>query len=190
MTVAVDDGRWRCFVGVPVGEDLRAVLSAHVAGWRADLDARWTDRAGWHCSLRFLGGIEPVVAQRFATALRDALRHEPRFVAATGPLDAFPSRGRARVLFYAVADPDGALTRLAGAVAMATGGSLSEAGSGGFRGHVTLARLRRPQRLTEWLASHAAPPGRLDVTEACLMRSRLGTGPARYERISCAPLAA
>ncbi|MFN2483966.1 MAG: RNA 2',3'-cyclic phosphodiesterase [Candidatus Limnocylindria bacterium] len=189
MTEAADERAWRCFVGVPIDDDLRVALSTCVGAWRTEIDARWTDPAGWHCSLHFIGKLERGRVERVSAAVREAVRGQPRFTTRTGGVSAFPSPARARVLYYGVADPEGALSRLARTVSAAAG-DVGGDDVASFRGHVTLARLRRPQRLDEWIASRQPPVGHLDVSEACLMRSHLGPGPARYERVACFRLAA
>ena len=187
MTVSTAD-RWRCFVGVPLSDEIREPLRRRVDAWRSELDARWTDPAGWHCSLHFIGDVDASRVGALGTALADAVGSRPRFTVHTGGLGAFPSASRARVLYYGIEDADGRLRQLAAAAAAvrSAGGNRADPS---FRAHVTLARLRRPASVEAWLEGRRAPAGRLDVAEACLMRSRLGTGPARYDRLACFPLA-
>jgi 2'-5' RNA ligase len=104
----------------------------------------------------------------------------------TGGLGAFPSRGRARVLWYGVGDPEGRLGRLARAVRAAVGLPPEDR----FRGHLTLARAR--DRLGTdargLLDNVPAPAVRLAVEQLILFRSHLGRGPARYEALATARL--
>ncbi|MDQ3880526.1 MAG: RNA 2',3'-cyclic phosphodiesterase, partial [Chloroflexota bacterium] len=60
---------WRCFVGIPLGASLRAELEAAVTAWRDELDASWTDPAGWHCSVDFLGDLAPSAVEPLAQTL-------------------------------------------------------------------------------------------------------------------------
>jgi 2'-5' RNA ligase len=56
-----------------------------------------------------------------------------------------------------------------------------------YRPHITLARARRGWLdLRGWIekASLEAPDARLTVSAVDLMRSHLGQGPARYERLA------
>lgn len=182
--------RWRCFVAVPLPELLRAELATAVEHWRADPRTdglRWADGSGLHLTLAFLGGQDPadlpVIEERLRSA---AIGHRPS-VAPTGRLGAFHRPGSARVLWYAVGDPEGALSALAADLAAALQTPPEEA----FRPHVTLARARRrPLDLRGWIeeASLEAPVGRLHVDGIRLMRSHLGGGPARYETLASIPL--
>ncbi len=177
--------RWRLFVAVPIGEALRADLAAAVEAWRRRPDLsglRWTDASVWHLTLAFMGATDPAAVPVLVDALREvAARHEPARLT-TGGLGAFPSRGRARVAWYGVGDPDRRLQRLAADVARAAG--LDE--DARFRAHITLARARsEPVDLRSWLAEAEAradaPSGILDLDRVELMRSHLGRGPARYK---------
>lgn len=189
MTIAAPE-RWRCFLGVPIPDEIRQPLWARVATWREELDARWTDPEGWHCSLHFLGSVPAGSIPQIGAAVADAVAGELRFTTTTGGLGAFPTARRARVLFYGIADGAGALARLACATARAASSAADGGRSSPFHAHVTLARLRRPLALDRWLPGRRVPAGRLPVEEVCLMRSHLGSGPARYERVACYPLAA
>lgn len=179
--------RWRCFVAVSLGDELRTELADAAAAWRTHRGTdrmRWTDPSSWHLTLAFLGSIESaaVAAARHAVA-SVAADHRP-FVVRTGGLGAFPSAGRARVLWYGVersAALDGLVTDLRGALALETDEP--------FRGHVTLARSRgEAADLGPFLSESEAPSGAVAVDRLELMRSHLGGGPARYEQLGAAGL--
>jgi 2'-5' RNA ligase len=180
--------RWRCFVAVPIGEELREALAGAVEAWRARADLaglRWTDPAGWHLTLAFLGPTGSDAIPGLVGALeRVAPGHAPLRLA-TGGLGAFPSRAHARVAWYGVADPERRLTALAREVTPAVGLE----GDARFRAHVTLARARsEPIDARPWLEGAAAPAGELVVDRMELMRSHLGRGPAHYETLATVPL--
>jgi 2'-5' RNA ligase len=182
--------RWRLFVALPIGEELRASLATAVDGWRDRPDLgglRWTDPAAWHVTLHFLGATEPEDVPGILRALEDvAATHAPMRLA-TGALGGFPSAGRARVAWYGVAGPAGSLRRLADEVRRA----LAPDEATRFRPHVTVARARgEPVDLRGWIADADAPSGELAVDRMQLMRSHLGGGPARYETIAAVPIGA
>lgn len=180
---------WRCFVAVPSGDALRAAVSGCVAALRAHPtsgDWRWTDAEGWHVTLAFLGATDPGAVAGLSAALDAvAAAHEP-FELEAGGLGAFPSRGRARVLWYGIADPDGRLHRLARSVRAAVGLPDDER----FRGHLTLARARDRfgTDAGAMLGSVTASGAALTVDRLALFRSHLGRGPAHYEELSTATL--
>ena len=180
--------RWRCFVAVPLGDDLRARLAPAIASWREAgvLEGlRWSAPEQLHLTLAFLGDVDasdvsaPVARLDAALGGREASEH------ATGGLGGFPSAGRARVAWYGVADPDGRLASLAAAVRSAVGADSTSP----FRPHVTVARARSaPVDLRPWIDGGDPPAGRLEVAEVRLVRSHLGRGPARYETLGTVPL--
>jgi 2'-5' RNA ligase len=173
-------GRWRLFIAVPIGEQLRTRLAEAVEAWRDRPDfagLRWTEPAALHLTLLFLGATDPAAVPKVVRALEEvASRHVPMRLA-TGGLGAFPSPGKARVAWYGVDDSVNALRGLAYDVRRTV--ATDEAAR--FRAHVTLARARaEPVDLRGWVRE-AAPAGALSVTEMLLIRSHLGAGPARYE---------
>ena len=177
---------WRCFVAVPIGEDLRAALSSAISAWCESpgaQDLRWTEPSGWHATLAFLGDIDPDRVQRLADALADVAGRSAPFSLATGGLGGFPSPRAARVAWYGIADPEGRLAAIASAVRAAIGLADDQA----FRPHLTLARSRGATRARIDLLI-SAPAGMLAVDELVLYRSILGQGPAHYEPLAAARL--
>lgn len=180
---------WRCFVAVPVGEELRASLSSAVAGWRTWPELaplRWVEPESWHLTIAFLGAVRPGDVPTLAAAISAAVvgaigtSEHP-----TGGLGGFPSARRARVAWYGVGDRDARLQALASAVRAAVG----HPGGEPFRPHVTMARARSGEiDLRRW-ASSEAPAGTLVVDRLELMRSHLGSGPARHEALASVDLA-
>jgi 2'-5' RNA ligase len=181
--------RWRCFVAVPVGDELRASLGAAIAAWRDDPHTeglRWVGEDALHLTLAFLGPVEPDSIDEITGHVGSvATRHHPT-TPTTGRLGAFARPGSTRVLWYGVHDRDGALATIATDLDDALLGNGEP-----FRPHVTLARARRTWvDLRGWIesASEAAPKGMLEVRSLHLMRSHVGAGPARYETLATMPL--
>lgn len=183
---------WRCFVGVPISDELRDALSSTVAAFRASLPAaddetlRWTEPEGWHVSLAFIGPTDPVEVPRLSEALTAVAANHPPFSVPTGGLGAFPSRREVRVLWYGMADRSRRLAELAVEVRAAVGCDLSAP----FRAHLTLARaageVAMPLRDAIWRAT--LPSGQLPVERLILYRSQLGSGPAHYQHLAEFPL--
>jgi len=177
---------WRCFVAVPIGDELRAALSSAVATWREAPDAedlRWTDSSGWHATLAFLGDTDPEQVPRLADALADVAGRSAPFTLTTGGLGGFPSSRSARVAWYGIADSEGQLAAIASALRAAIGLADDQP----FRPHLTLARSRGATRARIDLLN-SAPAGMLAVDELVLYRSILGHGPAHYEPLAVARL--
>ena len=177
---------WRCFVAVPIGDQLRAALSSAVdvlRGAPGAEDLRWTDPSGWHATLAFLGRTDPDRVPSLADALTEVAGRFTSFTLRTGGIGGFPSPPAARVVWYGIEDPDGRLAGVASAVREAVGLDDDQP----FRPHLTLARARGDGRARIDPAMHA-PTGALRVDELVLYRSLLGGGPARYEPLAIARL--
>jgi RNA 2',3'-cyclic 3'-phosphodiesterase len=138
---------------------------------------RWTRRDQWHVTLRFLGEVgDP---DSVAAALDTAPL--PRCEARLGP--------RVRALGrQVVCLPVAGLDALAKTVAEATAGLGQPPDHRQFRGHLTLARLRRPARpsgLTGDVIEDSFP-----VTDVRLIRSHQTDGGSRYEDLHIVRLGA
>jgi 2'-5' RNA ligase len=182
---------WRCFVAIPIGDDLRGDLAAAVERWRA-LPAcaamKWIEPDAWHLTLAFLGDVLPDRVPGLIGSLADAVEQaEVPPARSTGGVGAFPTAARARVAWYGVDDDGAHLARLAAAVRRRLGLPFD---GGPFRPHITLARTRSPHGddLRPWIRVADAPTGRFDLRTIHLMRSHLGRGPARYDSLGSVAL--
>jgi RNA 2',3'-cyclic 3'-phosphodiesterase len=162
----------RLFVAVRPPEGVLDTLARLRRPERAGL--RWTSRAQWHVTLRFLGEVDdpaPVV---------DALDRAvlPPAVATLGP--AVQALGRGVVMV-----PVGGVDELAVAVVAATGALGTPPDPRPFRGHVTLARRRRGG-----VGAVVGEPvaARFPVTDLRLVRStQAGPGGPRYDDVHVRP---
>lgn len=179
--------RWRCFVAVPLPERLRSELADVVGAWRRDPlgpDVRWTDAAGWHLTLAFLGWIQAGLSDEILRKLVAPARETRPVELASGGLGVFPSPRRARVLWYGMTDTTGAALSLTIGIRDALARIVPRVEEGSpFRPHVTLARARaeRGIDLSAWIAGRAVPSGVVPLERVILYRSHLGRGPAQYE---------
>ena len=178
----------RLFVAVDPSEEARDAVASAIAPWRGAVpEARWTDRAAWHVTLRFLGGTAPDLVGRVRDLVAGAAAEVPPFEARLDGLGTFPARGPARVLWAGIEDRSGRLARLALAVDAALT-SLFEPERRPLHPHLTVARFDPPRRVPEALTSTEVEPVTFTVDRVCLYRSHLGGGPARYELLAAAPL--
>lgn len=134
---------------------------------------RWTRRANLHVTLRFLGEAD----EDEALAALDAVRHD-RVIAALGPEVTMLGRG-------VVIAPVEGLDTLAAAVVERTAriGELPD--PRGFRGHLTLGRVRGEAPIP--LIGHAVA-SEFAVEEATLFRSHLRPDGAVHERVGTVEL--
>lgn len=175
----------RLFVGLRPPPAIRAALTATMAGVPG---ARWQDDEQLHLTVRFIGEVEPRVADDLAAALAGVGGTAPVVrLAATGR---FERRGRTQALWAGVAPHDtlAALHRKVDAACVRAG--LMPEGRA-YLPHITLARLNAAfDPATErWLADSAAlTSAPFVLSHLILYESHLGTGGASYDAVLRWPL--
>jgi RNA 2',3'-cyclic 3'-phosphodiesterase len=182
----------RLFVAISpppaVLDELDAACAPHRPG-RQDL--RWTSTSVWHVTLAFLGEMTEAAAGKLTPRLERAARRHQRFSLAFAGAGAFPSAGRANVLWCGLSGDRRALSELAASVSAAgrrAGATLPDAGRG-FKPHLTLARCRTPADVRPIVAQLEAYQGQpWTASEIVLIRSYLGGGPPRYQSLGQWPL--
>lgn len=175
------DSAGRLFIGVPLTEEARRAIGAHLRRTMADgIPGRPVPAANWHLTLRFLGAtradqLAAVVRHLRAAELGDA------FEVGFGGLGAFPRPRSARVLWIGLTggvDRMQALARIAEDAARKAGFAPEEKA---FKPHLTLSRIQPPRDVSRAI-DQVPPLGlRMRVGEVIVFRSHLGGGPARYE---------
>lgn len=152
---------------------------------RARGDLRWTSMDAWHVTLAFLAEVSDLQLTRLMPRLERAARRHTAFRLSFANAGAFPSAGRANVLWGGLAGDRRALSELAAsatAAARRAGAPPPDAGRK-YRPHVTLARCRAPVDVgpvVEALSAYQGQPWTAE--EILLVRSRLHDRP-RYETI-------
>ena len=183
----------RLFVAIAPPSAVLDELDTNVKPFRASrLDLRWTDREAWHVTLAFLGQVDEVAAARLLPRLERAARRHHEIGLAFAGAGAFPSEGRANVLWSGISGDRGALARLAESVAAGAsraGASPPDRGRR-FQPHLTLARCRTPADVTELVQALGGYQGKLWTADRLhLVRSRLGaTEHPRYTSLASWPL--
>ena len=166
---------------------------AHAARTR-QLDVAWVPPPNLHVTLAFLGWAQPEAAEAVRDTLIDVARTQRAFEVEARGTGAFPSEAEARVLWFGVHDPKGALAALAGVVGprMAALGFTIEPRP--FVPHVTIGRVlggagRATQPVAElFMAYRQASFGTSQIRALTLFESRTGSGGSLYTPLHRAPL--
>jgi len=184
----------RLFVAIVPPAGVLAELAAAVEPLQAAApELRWAGRSAWHLTLAFLGEVDDAVLPDLTTRLERAVRrHPPQQLAIAGG-GAFPSRGRARVLWAGIRADDRALAALAASVAAAARRAGAPPPDEGrkYSPHLTLARCRQPANvaaLTTGLTGFATADWTAQSVH--LIRSHIGGGAPTYEDVGEWPLLA
>lgn len=189
----------RCFVAVPIPATLRAALGDVQASLRDRLQgARWVRPEGIHLTLRFLGEIDETMRARLGTSLGDPVKRcGPPFALRLGGVGAFPPRGRPRVLWIGLGNPEDdpeALERL-GVLQSCIERTVRAAGVSAetrpFHPHLTLARFDQRAPRGEVGGSQGGgivAAQNLPVDSVRLYRSTLSGSGATYDVLEEYPL--
>lgn len=171
-------------------DDLDRACAPHRA---ARDDLRWTHREAWHVTLAFLGEVSELSVERLQPRLQRVAGRHHQFPLAFSGAGAFPSAGRANVLWGGIAGERRALAALAASVTAAArraGVTMPDPGRK-FTPHLTLARCRAPvnvRELVDCLDKYRGEPWTAE--QILLIRSHLGGGPPRYQTLGSWPLRA
>lgn len=182
----------RLFTAVLPPEPVVAELERHLDPRReAGLEQwRWTRPEGWHLTTAFMASVTDLARDLLIENLEGAMaRAKPFDVGLEGAL-CFPNAARARVLAMSVGEGHEQLA----AIATSCRGAATRAGAAPegarFRGHLTLARARRPFDATKWFHVVDSFPGLTwRVNEVALVESHLADRSNRYEVLERFPLA-
>lgn len=159
-------------------EDLEDFLSVR----REAGPFRWTVAEQWHLTLAFMESVEDRHLDDLVERLRRAGRKRSAFDVTLAGGGAFPNPAHAKVLWAGVeAGPD--LTRLATGARAAAAKAGARPDGGKHKPHLTLARIGKPQELSNWvrlLDSYRGPTW--TAGEFALLESHLGEGPRKRPR--------
>ena len=182
---SLSDASIRCFLAVPVGDQVRESLARWLRSVRGRLpNARWVDPQHYHLTIKFYGEQTPAAVDRQVAALAGSVTGFGSFDVEVTGFGAFPGLDRPRVLWAGVGEGAEELRRLAGTVEAASVGLEIPADRRDFHPHLTLARFRVPARgrdlPPEVLAESQRLWGRFTVDRLDLMQSRLTPNGAQY----------
>ncbi len=186
----------RLFVAVRLDEAVNAAIVPVAARLREKtrrfgMRCSWAAAEGWHLTLKFLGQTEPSRLEPLSAALGTAASRGRACRADACGIGFMPAHGRPRVIYAQVEGPG--LSALASEVEAAAAACGFEPEERDFKGHMTIARVRQPGRWREFKEEledcRTMHFGTSRISELAIYESRLGRGPARYERIRAFELA-
>jgi 2'-5' RNA ligase len=176
----------RLFTALAPPLDVLHDLDAACAPFRlARDDLRWTHLGAWHVTLAFLTEVSELQLTRLMPRLERVARRHTAFSLSFAGAGAFPSAGRANVLWSGLGGDRRALSELAASVSAAARRAGVPPPDDGrkYRPHVTLARCRAAVDvgpIVEALSGYQGQPWTAE--EIVLIRSRLHDRP-RYETL-------
>ncbi|HEX5632326.1 MAG TPA: RNA 2',3'-cyclic phosphodiesterase, partial [Gemmatimonadales bacterium] len=167
----------RLFAALPLPAPVLDALVATQAGWReAGWPVRWVGAESLHVTVRFFGEVEPEREPSVRAMLDEAARGTGMLVLNPVAMRTFPAGRRARLVWLELA-PEPALELLAHRVERGAAALGFEPAHETFRPHVTLARVRKGERLPAEAARRVAAgrvPGPFTADGLVLFESRPG----------------
>ena len=186
--------KWRVFCAVELPETTRSIVLRHIARLKAAVPhakASWGREANLHLTLKFLGEIPQTSVSDFSQAASRVVVDATPFSIQLEETGAFPSHGQARVLWLGINDPSGKLVDLHGRLETESANSGFAKETRPFHPHLTIARLRQPDRARALAVAHKQmefESVQIDVTELVVIRSELSSDGSKYTIVSRHPL--
>jgi 2'-5' RNA ligase len=176
--------RVRAFYALPLSDEAKGVLTGardaiRRRAERSRVTARFLSDDALHVTVCFLGSVDRERVPDFVGVL-EACSAISRIDVRLTTLGAFSSPRRARVVVAELGDPEGRLAALAGAVALGAEKLGVPREERAFRPHVTLARLKRPADVSDWLAHATLDQVAVSFGELVLYESVLLPTGSRY----------
>jgi 2'-5' RNA ligase len=183
----------RLFVAVEIPERQKRSVDKAIQSLRMALvgAVRWVPRENWHATVKFLGEVPDDRLPEVCAILAAAGSASPPTTTSLTDVGAFPSLGRARVLWVGLDDPGGRLASLAAALETAFGEAGFRQESRALHPHLTLARIRAPipiAGILEKAGPYAFDREPFDVSRIVAFQSRLSRAGADYEPVATIPL--
>ena len=171
----------RLFVAFEVSDEAKDAVEAAVAPLRERFpNARWVPRENWHVTVKFLGQTYPRLVGWVQEQVMQAAVTSASVTSRLTELGAFPSVGRARVLWAGLDDRPGLLAEIALALDAALAKEFKPE-TRAFSAHLTVARSDPPLRLPDGVAGAPLEPVDVTVDRLVLFRSHLRRPAPFYE---------
>lgn len=171
----------RLFLAVDVPRSATQFVSAAIAPWReAFPDARWVPPQNWHVTLKFLGRSPEGVLPWIEESVGGTVVAHPPVTASVRALGAFPSPGRARVLWAGIDDPANGLSALVGDLEARLAEEFRTE-MRRFHPHLTVARSEPPLRLPQSYADTPLVSDAFVIERVVLFESHVQGRSPKYE---------
>ena len=180
----------RIFVAIDISEEARRKVSNYIETLRDEFS---NVRVGWekaeklHLTLKFLGDINDKQLKILTEAIEKTARQIFIFKLQIKETGVFPSPRKARILWLGLKDEHGNLQNLNEILESECEKFGFEKEKRNFKAHLTIARLREPQKSKELAQKHLQnefAPIEFDVSEIVIYESKLQPQGSIYSIVS------
>lgn len=169
----------RVFIAIDISDEARRRAAAHMEKLRREFPrvrVSWERPEKLHLTVKFLGDIDETKLVMLNDAVTRAARQIPAFGLRIGVCGVFPSSKRARVLWLGVEDINGGFQRLHDVLETESEKLGFAREKKDFKPHLTIARLREPERSATLVEQHLQTyfePVEFEAAEIVIYESRL-----------------
>ena len=177
----------RLFIAMPLGHNVEINLGSIIDDLRTYTNAvKWVAPQNIHLTVRFLGDTEEQRVLKIKQLLDKISSEHPIVKTSIDTLGGFPNLRRPRVLWAGINSNVEILEKLARQVELSVRELHFEKESKGFKPHLTLGRIRKPQdlaRLVSRMESFTMDPLPIALDRIVLFKSTLTPEGPIYERL-------
>jgi 2'-5' RNA ligase len=190
MGIGSNKESWRVFCAIEVPPATRRLVLQHIVRLiEAVPDARasWARDSNLHLTLKFLGEMPVASVTNLSAAASRAAGEVSPFSIRLEQTGTFPSHGQPRVLWIGISDPSAKLAELHARLEEESGKAGFAKEARGFNPHLTIARLRQPEKAKALADAHKQmefAPLEISVNELLVIRSELSSAGSNYTIIS------
>ena len=179
----------RIFTAIDISDEARRKVSDYITNLRAEFS---NVRAGWeraeklHLTLKFLGDINETQLHNLTEAVNESAKQISDFKLRISKTGAFPSKKKARVLWLGIEDETENLQKLNEILEIECERKGFAREKRDFKAHLTIARLREPQKSMELIERHLRNDFESDeftVSEITIYESRLQKSGSIYTKM-------
>ncbi len=180
----------RIFAAINISNETKTKASEYIKNLKSefsDLRVGWEKTEKLHLTLKFFGDIDDSDLQKLNEAAFETARQIPKFNLQTSATGVFPSQRKARVLWLGIKDETGTLQKLSEVFETNCAKHEFAKETRSFRAHLTIARLREPEKSKKLIEKHLETeikPTRFEVSEIVIYESHLQKSGSIYTIVS------
>lgn len=169
----------RIFIALDISEETKEKIARFISELKKEflhLRVGWEKPEKIHLTLKFLGDIDEEQLSKVKEAVRKTASDAKAFSLRVEKTGCFPSPKKARILWLGLSDETGTLQNLHLALERELEEQGFEKEGRPFQAHLTIARLREPQRSRELVEAHLRKkfePVSFEVSAIVIYESKL-----------------
>ncbi|CAN5604816.1 RNA 2',3'-cyclic phosphodiesterase [soil metagenome] len=147
----------RIFVAIDISVEAKRKISSYIETLRHEfpkLRVGWEKTEKLHLTLKFLGDTEESKTVELSQAIEKIARENPSFKLRILETGVFPSMSNARILWLALKDEEGSLAKINEQLESVCGKLGFAPEKRNFKPHLTIARLREPNKSKDLVEKH------------------------------------